>query len=98
MEDNGHKYIHKKTQFVTTLIFRRFCLTDLIPKNVKNSDFLSILYSKPLREFRKPKFEIGDRVRISKFDLPFRNGYKPQFTKKFSKLLQFLPKSLQQTQ
>ena len=49
----------------------------MIPKNVKNSDFSSILYSKPLREFRKPKFEIGDRVRISKYDLPMK---KPQFT------------------
>ena len=80
MEDNGYKYIHKLTQFVTTLNFRRLCSTDLIPKNLKNSDFLSILYSKPLRDFRKPKFEIGDRVRISKYDLPFRKGYKPQFT------------------
>ena len=53
----------------------------MIPKNVKNPDFLSILYSKPLREIRKPKFKIGDRVRISKFDSPFRKGYKPQFTR-----------------
>ena len=80
MEDNGYKYIHKLTQFVTTLNSRRNCSVDLIPKNVKNSDFLSILYSKPLREFRKPQFKIGDRVRISKYDLPFRKGYKPQFT------------------
>ena len=81
MEDNGYKYIHKLTQFVTTLNSRRNCSIYLIPKNVKNSDFLSILYSKPLREFRKPKFKVGDRVRISKFDLPFRKGSKPQFTK-----------------
>ena len=80
MEHNGYKYIHKLTQFVTTLNSRRNCLIDLIPKNVKNSDFLSILYSKPLREFRKPQFKIGDRVRISKYDLPFRKGYKPPFT------------------
>ena len=53
---------------------------DLIPKNVKSSDFLSILYSKPLRDFRNPHFENGDRVRISKYDLPFRKGYKPQVT------------------
>ena len=25
-------------------------------------------------------FNFGDRVRISKYDLPFRNGYKPQLT------------------
>ena len=81
MEDNGDKYIHKLTQFVTTLNSRRNCSIDLIPKNVKNSDFLSILYSKPLREFRKPKFKVGDRVRISKYDIHFRKGYKPQFTK-----------------
>ena len=43
MEDNGYKYIHKLTQFVTTLITRRNCLIDLIPKNAKNSDLFSIL-------------------------------------------------------
>ena len=66
MEDNGDKHIHKLTQFVTLLKSRRNCSIDLIPKNVENSDFLSILYSKPLREFRKPKYKVGDRVRISK--------------------------------
>ena len=82
MEENGYKYIHKLTQFCTKLNSRRNCSRDLIPKNVKSSDFLSILYSKPLREVRKPTFKVGDRVRISKYDLPFRKGYKPQFTKK----------------
>ena len=41
-------------------------LERLDTKNVKNSDFLSILYSKPLRESKKPKFKIGDGVPISK--------------------------------
>ena len=49
------------------------------PNTVKNGDFMSILYSKPLREFKKPTFKIGDRVPISKYDLPFRKGYKQQF-------------------
>ena len=80
MEDNGYKYIHKLTQFVTTLNSWRKCSIDLIPKKVKYSDFLSIPYSKPLRAFRKPKFEIGDRVRISIYDLPFTKGRRPQFT------------------
>ena len=80
MEDYGYKYIHKLTQFVTTLNFRRNCSIDLIPKNVKNSHFLSILYDKLLRKFRKPQFKIGDRVRISKYDYSFRKGYNPQFT------------------
>ena len=98
MENNGYKYIHKLTQFVTTSNSRRNCSIDLIPKNVKSSDFLSILYSKSLRKNRKPKFEIEDRVRISKYDSPFRKGYKLQFTKKFSKFWQFLQGNLQHTQ
>ena len=80
MEDNGYKYIHNLTQFVTTLKSRRNRSIELIPKNVKNSDFLSSLYSKTLREFRNPKFKVGDSVRISKYDLPFRKGFKPQLT------------------
>ena len=46
MEDNGYKYFQKLTQFVTTLNSRRNCTIDLILKNVQNSEFLSILYSK----------------------------------------------------
>ena len=44
------------------------------PNAVKNCNFT-------LREFKKPAFKIGDRVRISKYDLPFRKGCKPQFTR-----------------
>ena len=87
IEDNGSKYIHKVTQFVTTLNSRRNCSIDLIPKNVKNSDSSSILYSKPLRELRKPKIKAGDRVRISTYDLPFRKGHKPQFTQEVFKII-----------
>ena len=88
MEDNGYKYIHKLNQSVTTLISRRNCSIDLIPKNVRNSDFLSILYGKPLREIRKPQFKNGDRVLISKYDLPFRKGYKPQFTQEVFEIVE----------
>ena len=65
MEDNGYKYIHKVTQFVTTLNSRRNCSIDLIPKKVKNSEFFAILYSRPLRELRKPNIKIGNRLRNS---------------------------------
>ena len=61
--------------------FRKKLLDRLDTKNVKNSDFLSILYSKPLREYKKPKSKTEDRFLISKYHLPFRKGYKPQFTK-----------------
>ena len=80
MEDFGYKYIHKLPQFITTLNSRRNSSIDMGPNTVKNCDFLSILYSKALREFKKPIFKVGDRVRISKYNLLFRKGYKPQFT------------------
>ena len=57
------------------------------PIRVKNSDFMSILYSKPLREYMKPQCTIGDRVRISTNILPFRKGYKPQFTQEFFEIV-----------
>ena len=81
MEDFGYKYLHKLPQFITTLNSRRNSSIDMRTNTVKNCNFMSILYSKPLREIKKPTFKIGDRVRISKYDLPFRKGYKPQFTR-----------------
>ena len=81
MEDFGYKYIHKLPQFITTLNSRKNSSIDMRPNTVKNCDFMSILYSKLLREFKKRTFKIGDRVRISKYDLSFRKGYKPQFTR-----------------
>ena len=42
---------------------------------------MSILYSEHFREYKKPTLESGDRVRISKYELLFRKGYKPQVTR-----------------
>ena len=81
LEDYGYKYIHELPQFITTLNSRRNSSIEMRPNTAKNCDFMSIPYSKPLREFKEPTFKIGDRVRISKYYLPFRKGYKPQFTR-----------------
>ena len=75
------QYIHKLPQFNTTLNSRRNSSIDMRPSTVKNCDLMSILYSELLREFKKPTFKNDDRVRISKYDLFFRKGYKPQFTR-----------------
>ena len=98
MEDKGYKYIHKLTQFVTTPNSRKNCSIDLIPENLKKSDFLSILYSKSLRDFRKPKSKNGEKVRISKYDIHFRKGYKPQFTQEVFAIVALFQKNLQHTQ
>ena len=87
MEDYGYKFIHKLPQLIATMNFRNNRSKDMEPNHVKNSDFMSLLYSKPLRDYKKPKFGIGDRIRISKYDLPFRKGYKPQFTQEFFEIV-----------
>ena len=67
MGEYGYQHIQKFSQFVTTFNSRKNRLIYLIPKNVKNSDFQSFLYSKLLREYKK-KFKIGDSVRTSRYD------------------------------
>ena len=54
---------------------------------VKKCDFMSILYRKPLREYKKPILQTGERVPISKYDLLFRTSYKPQFTREDSEIV-----------
>ena len=71
---------------------------DTKPNRVKNSDFMSILYSKPLKENIKPNFGIEVRVRISKYDSPFRKENKPQFTKKISEIVAISTRKLQHIQ
>ena len=70
MEDYGYKYIHKISRFSATMNSRNNRSIDKKPNHVKNSDFMSKLYSKPLRKYKKPKFGIGDRSRLSKYGFP----------------------------
>ena len=87
MEAHGYKYFHNLSQFVKILNSGKTRTINMVPKKVKNSDFMSILYGQPSREFTPPKLAIGDEVRISKSELPFRRGYKPQFTEEFFKIV-----------
>ena len=65
IEDHGEKFIHKLPQFVSIMNCRINRSTGKLPRDVKNTDFLSVLYNKPLTRYRKLKFKVGDRVRIS---------------------------------
>ena len=79
IEEHGEKFVPKLQQVVSTLNCRKNRSSGKSPRDVKNSDFLSILFNKSFEKFTKPKCKIVDRVRISKNDIPFRKGYKPQF-------------------
>ena len=39
------------------------------PNTVRNCNVMYIFCSKPVRDYKKPVFKTGDRVRISKYDL-----------------------------
>ena len=62
------------------------------PNHVRNSDLMSKFDSKALRDYKQPKFGIGDRVRISKYDLPFRKGYTPEFTQRIFEIVEIATK------
>ena len=93
LEDLGYKYIHKLPHFITTINSRRNSSIDKRPNTVKNCDFMSIFYSKPLREYKKPTLKTGDSVRISMYDLPYRKGYKPQFAREVFETLPIAKKT-----
>lgn len=87
MEDNGYKFIHKLQNFVNTMNSRVNRSIGLKPKDVKNSNVLSILYNYKFMSHKKPKFKPGDFVRITKEDIPFRKGYRAQYTSEVFKIV-----------
>ena len=68
MEESGNKM----DNFVNTINTRVNRSIDKSPKNIKNSDFLSIFYKNFIIEYKKPRFEIGEKVRICKYDISLR--------------------------
>ncbi len=87
MEDYGYKCIQKLPQFFASMSSRNNRSIDMKPNHVKNSDFMSKFYSKPLREHKMTKFGNGDIIHISKYDSPFRKCYKPQFTQEIFEIV-----------
>ena len=87
MEDYGYKYIHILPKFFATMDYINNRSIDMKPNHVKSSDLMSILCSKPHREYKKPKLGSGDKVRISKYDLPFSKGDKSYFTQEIFEIV-----------
>ena len=52
------------------------------PKAITNADAIRLhhLARAPVK-LKPPKLAVGDRVHISKYDIQFRKGYKPQYTR-----------------
>ena len=71
-EDHGEKFIYTLPQFVSKMNCRINRSIGKSPRDVKKIDFLSILYKKSLS--RNKKLKLGERVRISKNDIPFQKG------------------------
>ena len=95
IEDHSENFIHKLPQFVSNMNCRVNISTGKPIRDVKNTDFLSILYNKPLTRYKKTKFKVSDRMRISMNDVSFRKEHKTQFTDEILKFWQYLEKSLQ---
>ena len=76
-------YIDNLTDFVRTMNTRVNRVTKLSPAKVSKKDIpylVSLTNSQSQKQLSKPKFKENDFVRIAKRDLPFRKGYKQNFT------------------
>ena len=98
MEDCGCKNVHKLPIFVRKLDSRKICLINFKLKDFKNSNIFSNIYRKPVREYRKPKFSLDGRARISKFCFPFSEEIQlTKYVRNFRKCFDFYQKNHLQT-
>ena len=78
-----YSYISQLKNFMQAINSRINRVTKIAPNKVTKKDvpyLLSLNASASEKIVSRPKFRIGDFVRISKIDLPFRKGYKQTFT------------------
>ena len=66
MEENGDKFMRKMDSFLKTMNTRVNRSAGKAPKHVTNRDFLSIFYINPINQYKRPRFKVGEKVRISK--------------------------------
>ena len=78
-----YSYIEKLQSFVQTINSRVNRVTKLAPNKVTRKHvpaLVSLIANSSSKLVQKPKFYVGDYVRIAKTVLPFRKGYKQIFT------------------
>ena len=80
-ENDTLTYIKELQMFVDVINSRINRNIGLAPKDVVNADFLTVMYKRmKLRKNTKPKFQVGDKVRLALAEGKFQKGYKPHYT------------------
>ena len=91
----GYKYIHKLCQLATVLNSRKTRSSDLVPKNVKLSDSLYILYCKQIQ--KNPAKGLETEFASPLMNYPSGRVIGPQFTHENFEIVAIFPESLQHT-
>ncbi len=74
------RYIDHLQDFVKTINTRVNRVTKLPPSKVTKAHVPSLLALTATNKPKKPRFKVGQWVRIARKDLPFRKGYQQNFT------------------
>ena len=100
MEEYGYKYIHKLSQFVTTLISGKNYSIVLILKKIKNSDFFPFCTASHYGNIENWSLKLETELASRSKTYPSRRVIGLILHRKLSKLLQFfpLPENVQHTQ
>ena len=98
IEGYRYKYIQNLPEFIASTNSRKNRCIDMKPNHVKNSDFISILYSKPLREYKWLNLELEIEFSFPRMIYPPGKVINRKLHENFSKLLPLLLKNLQHIQ
>ena len=79
----SYHYMNKMQSFVQAINSRVNRMTGLAPNKISKRhvpQLISLQAEQSRKLVRKPRYKIGNRVRIAKEDLPFKKGYRQSFT------------------
>lgn len=85
-ENNTDVYVEHLQEFVNVINCRVNRVTKLAPKDVHKSDVPYLISLQGSNPVRKPKFQVGQLVRIKRKVETFHRGYRIQFTEEIFKV------------